>query len=139
MTNKKVKVLADLFRVYNEYNEYRQPQLQYGYVDHHKGDVVDVPDWVADSVLKLGVQSPNGAFRPAAIPAGDDESDHVVKGFREDVSANPEVDFGTSTVAGNLVSDPDNKLQKQRQDARKAELSPAPQRPPAQRPAPDKR
>jgi hypothetical protein len=126
---KKVKVLADSFRVWN-FDEDRRVIESRGYRDYGPGDVVELPDWVADDALRQGTQSPNGSYRPVAILADQNEEDHVVAGYRDDVSAFPEGDFGTTTVAGNLVADPQNKLQKQRDDARKAELSP--QRKPTQ-------
>lgn len=123
MANKKVKVLGTVLRVY-QFDENRMPKLQMGFRDYHAGDVVELPDWVAADVLSQGIQSPSGAVRPVAIPAEDDEEDHVVQGLRDDVSPFPEADFGTTTVGGTLVSDPNGELAEQRQAARKAELTP---------------
>lgn len=134
---RKIQVLGDAVRVFNKYDEYRRPVHEFGYSDYAKGDVVEVPEWVAERLLKIGIQAPNGAYRPVVMPAGDDEDDHVVKGLRDDVSPTPEVDFGTSDVAGNLIADPKGDLAEQRQAARKAEATP--QARPQGRPAPDKR
>ena len=124
MATQKIKVLGDAMRVFNKYDDYRRPVHEFGYTDYANGDVAEVPDWVAARVLKIGTQNPNGAFRPVAIPADQDENDVVVSGYREDVSPNPEYDFGTTTVGGTLVSDPKGELAGQRQEARKNELNP---------------
>jgi hypothetical protein len=129
MATKKIKVLADCLRVHNKVNEYRQPVIEFGYVDYTNGDVVEVPDWIADKALSTGINSPNGAYRPAAIPVGDDEDDHVLKGTRDDVSPSPEHDFGSTDVGGNLLADPKGELAGQRAEARKAEAKPVVRQP----------
>ena len=124
MATQKIKVLGDAIRVFNKYDDYRRPVHEFGYSDYAKGDTVEVPDWVATRLLKLGTQNPNGAYQPVAIPADKDEDEFVVEGYREDVSPNPEYDFGTTTVGGTLVSDPKGELAGQRAEARKMELTP---------------
>lgn len=128
-TTRKIKVLGDIVRVFRKYDEYRRPVQEFGYTDHVQGDVIEVPGWVAERFLKLGTHSPTGAYRPVAIPAEDDEDNHVLHGTRDDVSPSPEHDFGSTDVGGNLLSDPKGELAGQRAEARKAEAKPVVRQP----------
>lgn len=119
---KKVKVLADAMRVWH-FDEDHMVIKKRGYRDYKRGDVVELPDWVADDALRQGTPTPTGGWRPVAVLADDD--DDSVTDLAPGVSPHPEADFGSTNVGGELIADPKGDLAGQRMEARKAELNPS--------------
>jgi hypothetical protein len=130
MTEKMVKLrlLADSFNLYH-YDEWGMHIKKRGYKRVEKGNTFEVPDYVAERLLQFNLPAPNNNFvRRNAVLADSDEDPYADGGdgkfvtLAPGVSQRPEYDFGSTTVAGDLIADPDGDLTDQRAEARQMEL-----------------
>lgn len=123
MGDVKIRLESDSFRLYN-YDEDGNINRKRGFKRFRRGDEFMVPDFVADRLTsdESAIVSPYGQVRHAAVRVGGKgDNDTELAPVNEQASQSPEADFGTTTIAGTLVSDPNGELAGQRREARTAE------------------
>jgi hypothetical protein len=123
MGDVKIRLESDSFRLY-KYDEDGNIDRKRGFKRFRRGDEFMVPDFIADRLTgdDAAIVSPYGHVRYAAVRVGgSNDKNAELSPVNEQASQAPEADFGTTTIAGTLVSDPDGELADQRREARTME------------------
>jgi hypothetical protein len=125
----KLRLLVDSFNLYH-FDEWGIPIKKRGYKRVEKGDTFEVPDYIAERLLNFELRTPlsNYVIRNAVLADSDqdpyrDGGDGKFVTLAPGVSQFPEADFGSTTVGGELIADPNGDLADQRKEARLAEVA----------------